>query len=77
VDGVAQISRDATPRRWPVSSARSSAWPPRGRRAAVWTARAGLLSRSRERFGVTHEELKQAVRRVGPMAEDVRRDLGK
>ena len=30
-----------------------------------------------EELGVTPEQLKQAVRRVGPMVEDVRLELGK
>ena len=30
-----------------------------------------------ERFGVSPEELKRAVERVGPMADDVARALGK
>ena len=30
-----------------------------------------------EKFGVTPDQLKDAVRAVGPMAEDVRRHLGK
>jgi hypothetical protein len=30
-----------------------------------------------EKFGVLHAELKRAVANVGPMAEDVARELGK
>ena len=30
-----------------------------------------------EKFGVTPDELKSAVRRVGPMAKDVQKHLGK
>jgi len=29
-----------------------------------------------QKFGVTEEALRKAVERVGPMAEDVRRELG-
>lgn len=29
-----------------------------------------------EKFGVTQEALRRAAERVGPMAEDVRRELG-
>lgn len=30
-----------------------------------------------KKFGVTAEELKAAVKKVGPMADDVKRELGK
>jgi len=30
-----------------------------------------------KRFGVTPEQLKDAVKKVGPMADDVQRELGK
>ena len=30
-----------------------------------------------ERFGVTPARLRQAVKKAGPMAKDVRRELGK
>jgi hypothetical protein len=30
-----------------------------------------------EKFGVSHRELKDAVKRVGPMAEDVEKELKK
>ncbi len=30
-----------------------------------------------EKFGVTPEKLKDAVKKVGPMADDVRKELGK
>lgn len=30
-----------------------------------------------KKFGVTPEQLKDAVKKVGPMADDVRRELGK
>jgi hypothetical protein len=30
-----------------------------------------------ERFGVTADQLKEAVRKVGPMVDDVARQLGK
>jgi hypothetical protein len=30
-----------------------------------------------EKFGVSAEKLKESVKRVGPMAADVQRDLGK
>lgn len=30
-----------------------------------------------EKFGVTPEELKTAVKKVGPMADDVKKELGK
>lgn len=29
------------------------------------------------KFGVTPEELKEAVKKVGPMADDVKKELGK
>lgn len=29
-----------------------------------------------KKFGVSEDEVRQAVERVGPMADDVRRDLG-
>ena len=30
-----------------------------------------------KKFGVTPDELKQAVKKVGPMADDVKKELGK
>jgi hypothetical protein len=30
-----------------------------------------------KKFGVTPEELKDAVKKVGPMADDVKKELGK
>lgn len=30
-----------------------------------------------DKFGVTPDELKEAVEKVGPMADDVRKELGK
>ena len=46
-------------------------------RARVNTSEAWELTYWTKEFGVTAEELKAAVKAVGPMVTDVRRKLGK